>query len=135
GPAGGQRAALARRGADHTLLPVGARPRRAAPAGVSRAHTTGRERRGWQGGTAQDGPSARARSTALRAPPFHGSPCPGSTVRAPVSAIACSEARFIAESAVAAPATIRGPTRAVYGSRVTSASPEITASRSGKCRA
>src|SRR5690606_18418109 len=55
---------------------------------------------------AQAGPTARACSTAATAPPVHGSPCPGSTVPAPVAAMASRVARLRAESAVAAPATI-----------------------------
>lgn len=82
-----------------------------------------------------EGPARNAISTAGAAPWCHGSPCPGSTERAPVSASAASEANARGLSAVAAPDTICGPLPPVYGSRVTSASPESTASRSGRCRA
>ncbi len=65
------------------------------------------------GASGQAAPAARACSTAERAPSVHGSPWPGSTVPAPVSAMASSEAKLSAKSAVAAPATMRGPVRAV----------------------
>ena len=59
----------------------------------------------------------------------------GQQVARAVSAIRSSDARFSSLSASAALATSRGPVSAVYGSRVTSASPVITVSRSGRCSA
>src|SRR5690606_30338250 len=76
----------------------------------------------------------RAWLTAASAPSRHGAPCPGSTVPPPVPAMTSSVRRLRAESAVAAPATIRGPVRAVYGSSVTRASPLMTVSRSARWR-
>jgi hypothetical protein len=80
----------------------------------------------------QVGPTARANSASSRAPFRHGSPWPHRTVPAPVEAMASSERRLRSESAVAAPVTICGPRLAMYGLNVTTASPAISVSRSGK---
>jgi DNA mismatch endonuclease, patch repair protein len=80
-------------------------------------------------------PLERACATAPSIPPVHVSPWPVRTVFAPVCASASNERRLRSTSAVAARATSRGPRRAVYGSSMTTASPAISASRSGKCSA